>query len=66
MSHQLAIDYLDSLWGQAIDFAKRNGVDCPVHKEEVDALRAVIEDQDVASARLKFGLAKSGFFGWRH
>jgi hypothetical protein len=64
MSGHLAVDYLDSLWGQAIDFAKRNGVDCPVHKEEVDALRALVADrQNHTPSRAK---PKNGYFGWRH
>lgn len=42
MSIDIASDYLDSLWSQASDFAQRNGIPCPVHKEEVDALRVII------------------------
>lgn len=36
-------DYLDRLWAQAIDFATRNAVTCPIHREEIDALRTAIE-----------------------
>ncbi len=45
MSNDIASDYLDSLWSQACDFARRNGIPCPVHREEVDALRLVIESR---------------------
>jgi hypothetical protein len=68
MNRGLAPAYIDSLWGQASDFAKRNGVDCPVHKEEVDALRDFIEQQaEGAAARANFGAPRPGWgCGWRH
>jgi hypothetical protein len=40
VSGQAPIDYLDRLWRQASEFAERNGVSCPVPREEVEALRA--------------------------
>jgi pyruvate, water dikinase len=43
VSGQAPIEYLDRLWRQANDFAKRNGVGCPVRLEEVQALRAAME-----------------------
>jgi hypothetical protein len=43
ISCRVPIDYLDSLWSQAKDFAQRNGVECPVHHEELEALRIVLE-----------------------
>jgi hypothetical protein len=67
MNRGLAPDYLDSLWWQASDFAKRNGVDCPVHKEEVEALRDLIEQQGCyAPPRGTFPSPRSGWLGWRH
>lgn len=41
-------DYLDRLWAQANEFAVRNAVPCPIHGEEVDALRAAIERRVVS------------------
>ncbi|ARN81447.1 hypothetical protein [Methylocystis bryophila] len=49
ISGRVPIDYLDKLWVQATDFAKRNGVDCPIHREELDALRIVVEARMTAS-----------------
>lgn len=68
MNRSLAPGYLDSLWWHATDFAKRNGVNCPVHKEEVDALRDFIEQQAPdAPARAKFAAPRTGWGrGWRH
>ncbi|MFY9657958.1 MAG: hypothetical protein WAK01_15500 [Methylocystis sp.] len=43
ISGRVPIDYLDRLWSQAKDFAQRNGVECPIHHEEVEALRIVLE-----------------------
>jgi len=43
MSENLLPDYLDSLWSQANDYAKRHAVPCPVRRDEVDSLRLLIE-----------------------
>lgn len=43
VSGQAPIDYLDRLWNQASEFAERNGVSCPVTREEVEALRAALK-----------------------
>ncbi len=43
VSARVPIDYLDRLWNQAREFAQCNGVDCPIHLEEVEALRIVVE-----------------------
>ena len=40
---QAPIEYLDLLWRQANEFAKRNGVRRPVWLEEIQALRAAME-----------------------
>jgi len=40
---RVPIDYLDKVWSQAEDFAQRNGVECPIHHEEMEALRVVLE-----------------------
>jgi hypothetical protein len=46
----LRSNYLDQLWDQANEFAERNGVECPVHRAELDALRQKIEvDRDCAN-----------------
>ncbi len=42
ISCRVPIDYLDQLWKQAKDFARRNGVDCPIHLEEMEALRIAV------------------------
>ena len=53
ISSRVPIDYLDKLWSQATEFARRNGVDCPIHREELEALRVVVEARVTASqARL--------------
>ncbi len=43
ISRQAPVDYPDRLWSEANEFALRNGVGCPVHREEVEALRAVAQ-----------------------
>ena len=64
LSGQAPIDYLDRLWSQAIDFAQRNGVGCPIRLEEVEALRAAAQARMAAQqAPLALGrtsLAKQG------
>ena len=45
---QAPIEYLDRLWRQANEFAKRNGVERPVRLEEMQALRAAIERRQPA------------------
>ena len=40
---QAPIEYLDLLWRQANEFAKRNGVGRPLRLEEMQALRAALE-----------------------
>jgi len=45
ISGQVPVDYLDRLWGQAKEFAQRNGVECPIHLEEMEALRVVVESR---------------------
>jgi hypothetical protein len=49
ISGRLPIDYLDKLWSQATEFARRNGVGCPIHREELEALRIVVEARITAS-----------------
>ena len=39
----IAVEYVDALWCEATAFAKRNSVPCPVHEEEVQALRRLLE-----------------------
>jgi hypothetical protein len=43
ISGRVPVDYLDRLWSQSKEFALRNGVDCPIHLEEMEALRIVVE-----------------------
>ena len=49
ISGRVPIDYLDTLWSQAREFALRNGVDCPIHLEEMEALRIVVETRMATS-----------------
>lgn len=43
VSGQAPIDYLERLWSQAIDFAERNGVRCPIRRDEIEALRSALK-----------------------
>jgi hypothetical protein len=49
ISNRVPFDYLDRLWSQAKEFAKHNGIDCPIHREEVEALRGVVEARMAAA-----------------
>jgi hypothetical protein len=70
MSNDIASDYLDNLWSQASDFARRNGIPCPVHREEVEALRLIIESRidllgmPVRNERPKKNSAALRWLGW--
>jgi hypothetical protein len=58
---RVPVDYLDHLWKQAKEFARRNGVDCPIHPEEMEALRIVVETRTAAPQSKRQGLG--GSFG---
>jgi hypothetical protein len=42
-AYGVAVEYVDALWREATAFAKSNSVPCPVHEEEVQALRLLLE-----------------------
>ena len=42
-AYGIAVEYVDDLWREATAFARINSVPCPVHEEEVQALRLVLE-----------------------
>ena len=49
ISGRVPVDYLDKLWNQAKEFAQRNGVECPIHLEEMEALRIAVETRMATS-----------------
>ena len=49
VSGRVPVDYLDMLWSQTGEFAQRNGVECPIHCEEMEALRMVVEARRATS-----------------
>ncbi len=53
ISCRVPLDYLDHLLKQAKDFARRHGVDCPIHPEEMEALRIVVQARSPASSSRK-------------
>jgi len=60
ISGRVPIAYLDKLWSQAKEFSQRNGVACPIHHEEVEALRIVLEARVATSQATAIEIAGVG------